>query len=127
MNLAESSVLITGGGSGIGCHLLKSLLPKVQAIATLEINTEACASIRKEHSNASIIECDVTDPKSLEAAYSELDKQEKFPNVLINNAGWIHSEPLVNILNADAPGHSIENWNKAISTNLIPLCFHSLD
>jgi 3-oxoacyl-[acyl-carrier protein] reductase len=38
--------------------------------------------------------------------------------VLVNNAGIIHSEPLVNILSRTDTKHSLENWRKTIDINL---------
>jgi 3-oxoacyl-[acyl-carrier protein] reductase len=39
-------------------------------------------------------------------------------NVCINNAGIIHSEPLINILSRTDKKHSISNWQKVIHVNL---------
>ena len=45
------------------------------------------------------------------------------PNVLINNAGIIHSEPLVNITKKFDKIHSRANWRKVISVDLDSVFF----
>jgi 3-oxoacyl-[acyl-carrier protein] reductase len=40
------------------------------------------------------------------------------PDVLINNAGIIHSEPLVNMLSRGGRVHSRESWRRVMSADL---------
>ena len=117
MNLEGASILITGGGSGIGRHLVGRFIEAGASVATLELKHDLCASLIEEFPDIRAVACDVTDPEAIETALDELSS-ESFPQVLVNNAGLIHSEPLVNLLNRDAPLHDLGMWRKTIASNL---------
>jgi 3-oxoacyl-[acyl-carrier protein] reductase len=55
---------------------------------------------------------------SLQEAFDLLDNHGFKTDILINNAGLIHSEPLVNILAKESRVHSLHNWHKVIAANL---------
>lgn len=117
MKVEDASILVTGGGSGIGRHLVGRFAGAGARVATLELKEDLCASLVEEFPGIRAIACDVTDPVAIEAALDELST-DSFPDVLVNNAGLIHSEPLVNLLNRDDPLHDLGMWRKTISTNL---------
>jgi 3-oxoacyl-[acyl-carrier protein] reductase len=60
--------------------------------------------------------CDLTEAVS--KVISEIFNTNSGINVLINNAGIIHNEPLINLLQREDKKHSIKNWNKVIDVNL---------
>ena len=117
MNISESIILITGGAKGIGNHLAVSFSGAAKKVIVIDKDQEALDAIDKR-SGISCYACDLTDPeqvsKTIEVVFNECGNI----NVLINNAGLIHSEPLLNIIKRDDPKHSIENWKKTIDTNL---------
>ena len=117
MKVEGSSILITGGGSGIGRYLLGQFHEAGARVATFELSEEFCKSLRDEFPGVPSFSCDVTDPVAINAALEELC-EDFVPDVLINNAGLIHSEPLVNLLNREDPLHDIETWRKTLVSNL---------
>jgi len=119
MKVAETKILITGGGSGIGRYLVESFSRDGARVATLEYSAEAVASWSEFFPEVPCLQCDVTDPVAVESAIRRLGEDHDFsPEVLINNAGIIHSEPLVNLLRRDDPRHDMESWRRTVSGNL---------
>jgi uncharacterized oxidoreductase len=87
MNLKGNTILITGGGSGIGRALAESLHQRE--------NTVIIAGRRKGHLDAVVaanpgmksVELDIADPRSIQETATKLIAEYPELNVLINNAG----------------------------------------
>lgn len=58
--------------------------------------------------------------ESLERLFSTMDSQGFTKNLvgMVNCAGLIHSEPLVNLLSDKHPTHSVGNWQDVLAANL---------
>lgn len=119
MKIAGSRVLITGGGSGIGRFLVERLESEPAEVCVLEVDAARCTELR-EASGGRIKtwQCDVTDPAAVDAALQAIFDTGFEPNVLINNAGIIHSEPLVNMLSRSERVHSRESWRRVMAADL---------
>jgi len=124
VNIAGSRVLITGGGSGIGRFLAGRLDTESAEVYVLEVNEARCTELR-EASGGRIKAwaCDVTDPAAVDAALQAAFDSGFEPDVLINNAGIIHSEPLVNMLSRGERVHSRESWRRVMSADLDSVFF----
>ena len=59
----------------------------------------------------------LANPKETETAFFELQNLKIQPNILINCAGMIHNELLVDLF-AEEKKHNVETWNTVISSNL---------
>ena len=119
MKIAGSRVLVTGGGSGIGRFLVERLEAESAEVCVLEVDAAHCDELRKafgDRIQAWI--CDVTDPAAVDAALKSIFDKGFEPDVLINNAGIIHSEPLVNMLSRGERVHSRESWRRVMSVDL---------
>jgi uncharacterized oxidoreductase len=89
MKLAENTIFITGGGTGIGCGL-------AEALHKLG-NKVVISGRRKEHLDATTmanpgmhsVELDIADPSNIAAVAKKLIADYPALNVLINNAGVI--------------------------------------
>lgn len=126
MRVAGARVLVTGGGSGIGRFLVERLATDLAELAVLELDPARCAELRElygERVKAWV--CDVTDPLAVNAALQAIFDTGFEPDVLINNAGIIHSEPLVNMLSRVDRVHSTESWRRVISSDLDSVFFVS--
>jgi 3-oxoacyl-[acyl-carrier protein] reductase len=117
MNITESVILITGGAKGIGNFLAKRLAEIAEKVIVIDNDQESLKKI-EQSSNIRPYYCDLTDHLEVNKTISEIYKKEGIVNVLINNAGLIHSEPLFNMIKKDDPKHSIENWQRTININL---------
>jgi len=117
MNIAEAKILITGGGRGIGRFIALGLLEKAAKIIVIDNNKQLINAL-PIHPSLIAFECDITDSVAVEKVVSEIFEKHDGINVCINNAGIIHSEPLVNLLSKGDKKHSIDNWSKVINLNL---------
>lgn len=101
MNLSDNTILITGGGSGIGLALAKQFLQLDNRVIICGRDIEKLNSARKIFPSLEIIQCDISD----ESSVNELGKviQQKYSGLdfLINNAGimrtWNIQNKIINI------------------------------
>lgn len=119
MKIAGSRVLITGGGSGIGRFLVERLDADSAEICVLELDAARCTELAEAFGGrVKAWPCDVTDPAAVEASLRAIFDSGFEPDVLINNAGIIHSEPLVNMLSRGERVHSRDSWRRVMSADL---------
>ncbi len=119
MNIVGCKVLITGGGSGIGRFLVERLIGDGATVCVLELDAAKCTELVDQFGPGVRAEqCDVTDPAAIDAALQAVADSGFEPNVLINNAGIIHSEPLVNMLSRGERAHSRESWRRVMAADL---------
>src|SRR6267378_5023426 len=90
--LAHKTVLITGGGSGIGAAFTRAFAAQGARVGFLDIAEEASralvAEIRKETGTTPLfIACDLRDIAALQAAIEKIRVELGDIGVLINNAG----------------------------------------
>ena len=117
MNIKETTILITGGGKGIGNFMAVSFSKMAAKVIVIDNDKLSLDAIDKTLGISSYC-CDLTDSDEVAKTISEIYTDCGNVNVLINNAGFIHSEPLFNMLKRNDPKHSIENWKKTIDVNL---------
>jgi len=119
VKIAGSRVLITGGGSGIGRFLVERLEADSAEVCVLEVDARHCAELCEVYGGRiKTWICDVTDPAAVDAALQSIFDSGFEPDVLINNAGIIYSEPLVNMLSRGERVHSRESWRRVMSADL---------
>jgi 3-oxoacyl-[acyl-carrier protein] reductase len=124
MNLVGAQVLVTGGGSGIGRFLVGRLLDSGSRVATLELDAARCADLQAAFPElVRAWQCDVSDAAAVDNSLKAVFESGFEPDVLINNAGLIHSEPLVNLLLRGDRVHSRESWKKVIAADLDSVFF----
>ncbi len=117
MELSHSNILITGGGRGIGNFIANGLLQKSARVIIVDQDEQLLGDLPL-HKNLVKYHCDVTDFVAVEKMVKKIFEVDGGVNVCINNAGIIHSEPLVNILAREEKKHNISNWKKVIDVNL---------
>lgn len=116
MELLQAKILVTGGGRGIGKYITEGLLPKAARVIVID-QDEQLLNALPDRANLSKFQCDLTDTIGLEKTINRVFDEGGI-NVCINNAGIIHSEPLINILSKTEKKHNILNWKKVIDVNL---------
>ncbi len=117
MELKLAKILITGGGRGLGKYLAEHLLENVEKVIILEKDKALLNELIPHEKLVSYV-CDITDPGSVEKIIGDIFVNHGGVNVCINNAGIIHSEPLVNILAKGDKKHDISRWEKVMNLNL---------
>lgn len=124
MNLAGAKVLVTGGGRGIGRRLVEGFLADGALVGVFERDENLCAELRAAFDGRVLAwPCNVADPDAVDAAVASA-KQDGFePDVLVNNAGVIHSEPLVNFTARGDRVHSRRAWRDVMAADLDSVFF----
>lgn len=106
----KRTALITGGGSGIGLAIARTLAKQgihpVLAGRDLERLRKSAATF----SNATPLQMDITSEESVQEGIEQLAATDLTPSILINNAGAAHTAPLEKT--------SLDLWNSMIAVNL---------
>jgi 2-hydroxycyclohexanecarboxyl-CoA dehydrogenase len=106
MRLEGKTVLVTGGGSGIGAAICRRLAAEGARVAVTDINVESARDVAAEVSGDAY-ELDVRSVDSIKSAVEQVGALD----VLVNNAGtdafgfFVHSTP--------------EMWDLVIGVNLV--------
>lgn len=86
MNITNNTILITGGGSGIGLEIAKVLSP-ANKIIIVGRNKEKLDAAAKDLENVFTIQADITNENDVNKLYEEVKTTFGGINILINNAG----------------------------------------
>lgn len=124
MNITGATILVTGGGRGIGRHIVERLDSDSAQVCVLEVDEAACVELRRSGSgNIRAWACDVSDPDAVDAVLREITGAGVAIDVLINNAGIIHSESLVNMLSRTDRVHARDTWRRVMAMDLDSVFF----
>jgi 2-hydroxycyclohexanecarboxyl-CoA dehydrogenase len=108
------TVIVTGGGGGIGGATCRRFAGEGAAVAVFDLNLDAAekvaAGIRAEGGRAQAFRCDITDRISVDAAVIAAERGLGPIDVLVNNAGWDVFKPFTKTEPAQ--------WDKLIAINL---------
>ena len=111
MLLNGKTVLITGGGRGIGREIALTFARHGARIAVAARTAEQVEQVAREIGNNAIaLVCDVSDSESVTRMFSAMREQLGDADILVNNAGIAESATIVNTTD--------ELWHRHISINL---------
>ncbi len=117
MDINGKTAVITGGASGLGKEMANLMLEKKANVAILDINLELLEKNSQGLESILAIHCDITDELSVSKAVNKVLEKFGTVDILINNAGILYSEPLINIL-SEKKRHSLDSWKKVLDLNL---------
>ncbi len=124
MKIADARLLLTGGGAGIGRFLLERLVADGAEVNVLELDELKCATLREAfNGQVKAWVCDVSNSQAVDDVLQAIFSTGFEPNALVNNAGLIHSEPLVNMLSKTERVHSRDSWRAVFAANLDSVFF----
>jgi len=110
----SKTVVVTGGGGGIGGATCRRFAGEGARVAVFDINLDAAekvaAAIRTGGGAAVAIRCDITDRASVDAAVAAAESKLGPVDVLVNNAGWDVFRPFTKTEPAQ--------WDRLIAINL---------
>lgn len=117
----NETVIVTGGGRGIGGATARRLAAEGARVAVLDMNLESAEAvageIRAAGGQAAALGCDITDRAQVDAAVAATEEQLGPITALINNAGWDVFKPFLQTVPAE--------WERLIAINLTgPLHMH---
>jgi len=118
MNFPDAQILVTGAGRGIGRHLVERAVIEARRVAVFEKDEALIADLTAAHPAVKCYLCDVTDPESAAKAVAALETDGFTLDVLVNNAGLVHSAPFINLLEKNDRMHSAEDWQRVLAANL---------
>ncbi len=109
------TVVVTGGGGGIGGVSCRRFAGEGARVAVLDLNLQAAeAVVAQIHANggqAAAFQADITQRASVDAAVAAVEAQLGPVDVLVNNAGWDVFKPFTKTEPAQ--------WDKLIAINLV--------
>jgi uncharacterized oxidoreductase len=94
MKLTGNTILITGGGSGIGRGLAESFQAMGNQVIIAGRRRQALENTTKANPGMKSVVLDVEDPASIRAVATQMALEYPTLNVLINNAGIMREEDL---------------------------------
>ncbi|GAB2481519.1 glucose 1-dehydrogenase [Comamonas humi] len=114
-NLKDQTIIVTGGGGGIGGATCRRLAHEGARVAVLDRNLDAAAQvaagIAAEGGQAAAFACDITDRASVDAALAATEARFGPVDVLVNNAGWDIFKPFAKTVPSE--------WQQLIAINLV--------
>jgi uncharacterized oxidoreductase len=112
MKLSSNTILITGGGSGIGYELTKQLTALGNTILITGRDQAKMDRAKAAFPKIHTFRSDVSDPKAIATLYEQVTKQFPELNILINNAGIMRE------INVHDKAGSLEDITREIEINL---------
>ncbi|MEO7132535.1 MAG: 3-oxoacyl-ACP reductase FabG [Dermatophilaceae bacterium] len=108
------TAIVTGAARGIGAAVAKRLAEDGLAVAILDLDEAACATVASEieaaGGRALAVGVDVSDEAAVEAAVARVATELGAPTVLINNAGIIRDNMLFKM--------SVDDWDAVMGVHL---------
>jgi 2-hydroxycyclohexanecarboxyl-CoA dehydrogenase len=113
-NLNGKTVIVTGGGGGIGGATSRRFAEEGAKVAVFDMNLDAAQKVAIEIEAAGGVakafKCDITDRAAVDAAVAAAEATLGPIDVLVNNAGWDVFKPFTKTVPAE--------WEKLIAINL---------
>jgi uncharacterized oxidoreductase len=98
MNLTGNTILITGGGSGIGRGLAEELHKRGNKVIISGRRKSHLDSVAKANPGIEAIELDIADPENIKVVAKKLIAEHPDLNVLINNAGIMEPDQAAGVI-----------------------------
>ena len=111
MNLTGNTILITGGGSGIGLGLAREFHQRGNTVIIAGRRQDVLDSVAAANPGIKAIVLDIADPASIASVAQTLTRDYPFLNAVLNNAGIMRPEDLKSGATADSEA--------IIATNLL--------
>ena len=113
MKMTGNTILITGGGSGIGRALAESFHKLGNQVIVAGRRKQALDATTAAHAGMRSAVLDVADPGKIQSFASEIIRQYPELNVLVNNAGIMKPE------NVQQPSPDFADAEAMVTTNLL--------
>jgi len=107
--------VVTGGGQGIGAAIAHALAAEGAAVVVAARRSDRIEHVATEIRSAGgggkawAVQCDVTDPASVNDLVKAATRYAGAIDILVNNAGVAHSAPLAKT--------TLDDWNRVLAVN----------
>jgi len=118
MNIDKSSIIITGAANGIGRALALKFSSMGGRVSAIDISVSGLKKLKKKSPSIEIYNCDISDGEAVKSTVDKIYYDCKSIDILINNAGIMHSAPVVKMGENGFDSHDYKEWDKIISINL---------
>jgi len=115
LEINGSVALVTGGANGIGLAIATYLQERGAMVVVADLDAEALAVLPKGMEGCVLDVTRLTDARTVVKGVVERHGRI---DVLVNNAGVIYSEPMVNIMSSSGMMHDYDRFRKYIAVNL---------
>ena len=116
MQISGTSVVVTGGASGLGTATVRLLHAQGARVTIADLNEEAGAALQRELGERSVfVPTDVVDEASVQRMVDQTVERHGGVHVLVNCAGIAIAE---RILGRSGP-HALEHFVRVIQINLV--------
>jgi len=113
MNVKNKIILIAGGAGGLGAAMGEKLCAYGAVVYLLDLDEEkgqkVCSELKESGGNAYFMKIDLTCEESWRTTISQIEKENKSIDVLINNVGINIRKPIEEM--------SIEEWSTMMLVN----------
>lgn len=106
----ERKALVTGGASGFGLAVARSLADRGARTVIADVNEAQLERARASDQRLGIRQLDVTDANAVKEAVSDVAREMGGLDTLVSCAGVIHVKPLQDVTEAD--------WDRTLDVNL---------
>jgi len=113
METQNNTILITGGGSGIGLEVARKLSGAENKLIIVGRNLDKLNAAAAELENVTVIGCDITVEAEVDALVEQVKSSFPELNVLINNSGSAHQYSL------DENSNAYEGAKKEMEINYL--------
>ena len=111
--------IVTGGAQGIGRAIAEEFCREGAKAVILDINDEKGktleSEIRQSGGEVTFLHCDVSKPAEIDKVIAQILEKYARINILVNNAGILHSTPIEDITE--------EEWDRMMAINLKSMFF----
>lgn len=111
-------MILTGGVRGLGRATVELLVSRGARVTVFDLDARGLEQLARERPEVGCVACDVSDYEQVSARVSEYHAEMGAAHVLVNNAGVLHSEPLVRITSEGIARHDAATWNRVIAADL---------
>ena len=107
------NALITGVSGSFGNAIAKHIISEGYRVLGLDIKENGDVELAQSD-RFCFDQCDITRYEDVNKVTEEFFKNHGAFDVVVNNAGVLHNEPLISMKSGKLVTHSIENWDKMV-------------
>lgn len=115
MELRGAVALVTGGAKGLGLAIANYLHDAGATVLVADMDVGALSELPEGIESYAF---NVTQSLDVKANLEVMISKHKRINILVNNAGVIYSEPMLNIMNPSRMMHDYDKFRSCITANL---------